>query len=107
MNNFHQVHVSIPLLGRDPLWFDSCKQPLSLCILGGRLQKVRLYEAKLQFFINLPRGRECKPKKPSVGVVWILFGGDNTSITSLVIHCISFLFQRKNVFHSSTRIDDD
>ena len=84
MNNFHQVDVSIPLLGRDPLWFDSCKRPLSLCILGGRLQKVRLYEAKLDFFINLPRGREFKPKKPSVGVVWILFGGDNPSITSLL-----------------------
>ena len=28
------------LLGRDPRWFDSCKRPLSLCILGGRLRDV-------------------------------------------------------------------
>ena len=32
-----------PLLGRDPLWFDSCKRPPSLCILGGCLQEVLLY----------------------------------------------------------------
>ena len=59
-------------------------QPLSLCILGGHLQDVRLYGAKLDFFINLQRGREFKPKKPSVGVVWILFDWNNTSITSLL-----------------------
>ena len=28
------------LLGGDPLWFDSSKRPLCLCILGGRLRHV-------------------------------------------------------------------
>ena len=36
---FHKVNVSGPLLGRDLLWFDSCKRPLSRCILGGRLRE--------------------------------------------------------------------
>ena len=36
------------------------------------------------FFINLQRGREFKPKKFSLGVVWILFDWNNTSITSLL-----------------------
>ena len=31
-----------PLLGKGPLWFDSCKRPLTLCILRGRLREVRL-----------------------------------------------------------------
>ena len=40
-----------PLLGREHLWFDSCKLPpparkrsLSLCILGGCLWEVQLYD---------------------------------------------------------------
>ena len=59
-------------------------RPLSLCILGGHLQDVRLYGAKLDFFINLQRDREFKPEKPSGWVVWILFDCNNTSITSLL-----------------------
>ena len=31
-----------PLLGRGPLWFDSCKRPLCLYILDGRLREARL-----------------------------------------------------------------
>ena len=39
---FHKIDVSERLLGRDPSWSDSCKRPLSLCILGGRLREDRL-----------------------------------------------------------------
>ena len=35
----HKVDVPWPLLGRGSLWLDSCKRPLSLCILGGRLRR--------------------------------------------------------------------
>ena len=36
---FHKLDVPESLLGREPLWFDSCKRPLSLCIFGGRLHR--------------------------------------------------------------------
>ena len=32
-----------PVLGREPLWFDSRKRPLNLGILSGRLREVQLY----------------------------------------------------------------
>ena len=40
---FAKVDMSGPLLRRDSLWFKSCKRPLSIRILGGRLREVRLY----------------------------------------------------------------
>ena len=48
---FQKVGESWPWLGRDPQWFDSCKQPppirepevLTLYILAGRLLEVWLY----------------------------------------------------------------
>ena len=44
--------MSGPLLGRlGALWFDSCKRPLSLCISGGRLRKVRLILGKFSIII--------------------------------------------------------
>ena len=42
---FHKADLPGPHLGRGPLWFDSYKRPLSLCILCGRLREVRLYYA--------------------------------------------------------------
>ena len=39
---FYKVDVSGPLVGRDSQRFNSCKRPLSLRILGGRLREVRL-----------------------------------------------------------------
>ena len=45
---FHKVDVPGPPLGRGSLWFDSCKRPPSLCILGGRLREVQLYIQKFR-----------------------------------------------------------
>ena len=36
-----------PLLGGDTLCDDSCKRPLGLCILGGRLEEGSLYRSLL------------------------------------------------------------
>ena len=39
---FHKIAVSGPLVGRDPLWFRSCKRPPIFRIVGVRLRDIRL-----------------------------------------------------------------
>ena len=90
------------LHGRDSLWFDSCKRPPPVCdhsVFAFWVVTYRTFDCmRLNwiFLINLQRGREFKPKKPSVGVVWILFDWNNTSITSLLnTQYIVFVSEKK------------